>query len=887
MTWNSLIKNSLYVLFALILSACSKNVAIIYDLQCENLSDPLGIDNTSPHLSWKIKSESNNTTQQAFQILAASEQSLLSEGKADLWDSGKTESTESVWVDYSGKSLAPNSFIYWKVRVWDEDGNSSDWSTTAYFSIGLLEEKDWTASYIGTGLITEEDTSPLFRKSFEWTGRGEKAILHVNSLGYHEVYLNGKKVGDKVLTPAVSQFNKRSLSIAYDLSDELIQGNNELVLWLSRGWYRDGLPGVVAGGPFVRAQLMTEVDGIWNSLVSTNNTWLTRKSGRSTTGSWRPHQFGGEVVNAMKVLPDLTATSLNSVNWDQVQEAGGFEPSVTPQMTEPNRILKSIHPVEIKSLNDTTWFVDMGTNLTGWTEIKFPQLQAEQKVTISYCDFLDKDGNFIDGRKLTDYYIASGRKDEVFCNKFNYHAYRYIKISNLTESPKQNDITAHLIHTDFKGNSSFSCSDKDMNDVHEMIHYTLKCISLGGYMVDCPHIERLGYGGDGNASTLTAQTMYNMGPLYLNWMSAWADCMREDGSMPHTAPNPYSAGGGPYWCGFIITASWETYVNYGDDRLLKRFYPYMKKWLDYVEAYSVNGLLDRWPNTDYRNWYLGDWATPEGIDQTDNISIGLVANCYVSQCYETMAKIAKLFGEESDKQVFLKKAQELKELVHSKFYNQELKTYSTGTQIDLIYPMLAEVTPDVLIEEVKNTLYRETESRFKGHLATGLVGVPIITEWATMNGEADFMYNMLKKREYPGYLYMLDNGATTTWEHWNGDRSHIHNCYNGIGSWFYQALGGILPDEDNPGYRHIFIKPQLVNGIDWVKATKDTPYGQLSSSWKIENSRFTLDIEIPVGSSASVTLPKNSKNITLNNQKTDNQGEIKIQSGIHQIICDL
>lgn len=862
------------LLLAALFCSCSEKQLNIYDLQCENLTNPLGIDNISPHLSWKIKSDKNNTEQSAYQVIAASSTDLLSEGKADLWDSGKTGSDASFRIQYTGKPLASGELAYWKVRIWDEDGKESEWSPQAHFSIGLLENKDWTASYIGSGLDTEEDLCPLFRKSFRWDGEREKALLHVNSLGYHEIYLNGEKVSDYVLSPAVSQFNKRSLALTYDVTGHLTKGDNELVIWLSKGWYRNGLPGVVDGGPFVRARLTSLKGGSWQDEVVTDSSWSVRESGRRTTGSWRPHQFGGEVVDASNAVLSYTAAALNEFEWRNAVTAEIPEHTVSPQMTEPNSIQKTFQPVSITAFNDTTWIIDMGTNLTGLTEIKFPKLEARQKITISYCDFLDKDGNFTEHPNFNDYYIASGKENESFSNKFNYHAYRYIRLSNLRESPQPSDIKAHLVHTNYKGESSFSSSDKDLNAIHDMIRYTLGCISLGGYMVDCPHIERLGYGGDGNASTLTAQTMYDMSPLYLNWMNAWADCMREDGSMPHTAPNPYAAGGGPYWCGFIITASWQTYVNYGDDRLLKRFYPYMVKWLDYVDAHTVDGLLKRWPDTDYRAWYLGDWATPEGIDQTDEQSIGVVTNSYISDCFDTMVKIAGLLGKEADKEKYQAKSRALKELIHATYYDQEKKTYSTGTQIDLVYPLFTGVTPENLVPEVKNTLYSETENRFKGHLATGLVGVPVITQWATREREAGFMYQMLKKRDYPGYLYMIDNGATSTWEHWNGERSHIHNCYNGIGSWFYQALGGIIPDEQNPGYKHVFIRPQPVEGLDWVKANKTTPLGNLSVEWKIENNRFLLDVEIPVGCTATITLPKDDETIL-------------VGSGNHRFTCNL
>lgn len=553
-------------------------------------------------------------------------------------------------------------------------------------------------------------------------------------------------------------------------------------------------------------------------------------------------------------------------------------------MSELNRIQEKFHPVSYEVSGDSSWIFDMGKNFTGWTKIKFPQLQVNQKIRISYCDFLDENGNFRDGL-YEDYYIASGKKNECFINKFNYKAYRYLKLSNLGQAPDLSDITACLIHTDYNGNSSFSCSDEDLNAIHDMVHYTLRCLTLGGYMVDCPQIERLGYGGDGNASTQTVQTLFNLSPLYMNWMQAWADCMKEDGSMPHTAPNPYSAGGGPYWCGFIITASWAAYQNYGDCRMLERYYPYMQKWLEYVARYTENGLLKPWPDTEYRGWYLGDWATPTGVDQTNPLSIDLVNNCFMSVCFQTMSKIAALLNKNQDRQNYENRYKELNALIHSTFYDDQKKSYATGSQIDLIYPMLVGATPEEDISSVRSTLYQVTENDFKGHLATGLVGIPVITEWAVKNGQADFVYGMLKKRGYPGYLYMLDNGATTTWEHWNGERSRIHNCYNGIGSWFYQALGGINTDEKNPGYKHIFIRPQLVEGISWVDVSKDTPYGELKLKWEKDNASFVMNVHIPVGSTATVLLPVESKQITVNGKDSDSSRSLEISSGDYRICC--
>ncbi len=872
-----------FILFLVVTSCQSFSPVEVDGLRCEALENPLGIDSTSPHFSWLLKSDGRGCQQTAYQILVASSEQLLAEGKADLWDTGKMVSDQSIWIPYQGTRLFSKSYVYWKVRIWDEKENVSQWSRPAYFSVGLLNEDDWKARYIGMNDSLGAPSSPLFYKKFQRKGDQGKTLLHVNSLGYHEVYINGQAISEAVLTPAVSQYDKRSLAVTYEVTEYLQKGENDLVIWLGQGWYHDGLPGVEKGGPFVRAQLEEGSGNSWDVSLATDSSWNVRESGYQST--WRKYRLGGEVVNASLFLPDLTATSLCQAQWEKAKAVKIPVHRTTPQMVECNLIQKEFHPLSVLSLGDTAWVFDMGTNFTGWTKIRFPRLDSLQRIQINYCDFLDAQGNFIENSNY-DVYIASGRENEIFTNKFNYHAYRYLKISNLDKALPLSDVTACLIHTDYKGYSSFACSDEDLNAIHRMVQHTLNCLTLGGDLVDCPHVERLGYGGDGNASTVTMQTMYNMAPLYVNWMQAWGDCMREDGSMPHTAPNPFSAGGGPYWCGFIITASWQTYVNYGDSRLLKRYYPYMQKWLEYVQQYSPEGLLEQWGSVDYRNWYLGDWATPVGIDQTDPRSIDVVNNSFIVYCYQTMAKIARILEKEQDCLFYQEKAESLKQLVHKTFFDDKQKIYSTGTQIDLIYPMLVGATPNEELVNVKNTLFSVTADRFKGHLSAGLVGIPVITEWAVKNRQADFMYAMLKKREYPGYLYMLDNGATTTWEHWNGERSHIHNCYNGIGSWFYQALGGILPDENNPGYKHIFIRPQLVNGVDWVKVTKDTPYGLLKVEWEKNDSTFRIDVVIPAGSEATLDLPVIARSVTINGMKVQKLDDITIKSGHYQIYAD-
>ncbi len=872
---------ALAIFLSVIMQSCTdkRSEARVYDLTCENLVNPDGLGTSEPCLSWKISSDRNGASQKAYQVLVASDTSLLNEKEADLWNSGKIMNSDQILVKYAGKQLGSRSSCVWKVRIWDDKNKISEWSPVSEFSIGLLNESDWTAEYIILENKNEKSSSPQFHKSFEISEPPSRILIYVNSLGYHEVYLNGNKVGNQVLAPAVAQFNKRSQVIAYDVTSGIKSGKNDLVIWAGRGWYAPGLPGVVTDGPVVRAQMDMQINGKWNTIIKTDTSWKARHSGYYTLGTWKPGEFGGEIVDASLLLPDLTGESIRKTEWQSATAVNIPGHKATAQLTEGNVITDTLKAVSVIEAGKNKWMADIGTTLTGLTEIRFNNLKKGQKIEMLFCDHLNKEGKPVDqGQK--DYYIASGIRGETFRNRFNYHGFRYIFINNLDTEPAKEDISAFPVRTGYRLASSFECSDPDMNIIHNMIFYTLQNLSLGGYLVDCPQIERLGYGGDGNASTETAQTMFDLAPLYRNWLQAWGDCLREDGGMPHTAPNPYPAGGGPYWCGFIITASWRTYMNYGDKRILEKYYPAMQKWISYADKYSPSGLLEGWPETDYRAWYLGDWASPEGTDHTDKRSVKLVNNCFMAVCFETMEKIATALGKSNEAENYAARKLKIAEQINNELFDKDSKTYGSGIQVDLTYPLLAGIVPDDLKEPVTEKLREVILNEHNGHIATGLVGIPVFTEWCTMNGEADLMYSMLKKRDYPGYLYMIDNGATTTWEHWNGARSRIHNCYNGIGSWFYQSVGGIRKDETEPGYRHFIIDPDIPEGITWASTKKELPYGTVSVDWKIEGDYMNLDIELPVGCTANFVLPNEVKKYKLNGKEESKVGSsVDLTSG--------
>ena len=806
-----------------------------YDLLCEGLDSPLGIDTTVPHFSWKHKLTRNGQGQTAYEIEVGSDIAGLNHGEADLWKSGKVESDCQVMVPYAGLPLSSRQLCYWRLRTWDEKGRVSAWSKAERFAIGVLD--GLSGDYIGC-----DAESAKLKTSIHLTKlKGSPVFAHINSLGYHELYVNGSKVGDYVLQPAMSQLDRHSLIVCYDITPYLHKGENELIIWLGQGWYKAVTFNAQHPCPLVKAEVCQLSDGLWNMLAKSDSTWEAAGTAISYTGSWYPLRFGGEMVDA-----GLAET------WQAARCYQVDSMRATPQLFEGNRITDRLDPVSVTNLEDGSLLLDFGRIVTGWLQAGFAGLKKGDKVTMEYSDYIPVGASF-ESQGESDVYVASGQAPETFCNRFHHHAFRYVRI---TGAPGVNAQALQISALPRCGDkvSSFACSDDRLNAVHDMIHYTMQCLTFSGYMVDCPHLERMGYGGDGNSSTMTLQTMYDVAPTYMNWLEAWGYNVESDGSLPYVAPAG-GGGGGPYWSGFIIKAPWRTYLNYGDRRPMERMYDKMKLWLGYVRQNSAGGLLQPWPDTRNRMWFLGDWLAPDGVDMGGE-SVIHANNCFIVDCLGDMASMARVLGRTEDEQEFAAWQEDIRKALNDKYFHDGI--YANGTPLDMSYALLAGVpSRDTLYNCVNNRLVEDSRGRYGSHIAAGLFGVPVFTEWAIKNRQADLMADILRQPDYPGYLHMIANGATATWEYWNGERSRVHNCYNGIGTWFYQALAGLRPDESSAGYRHFVIDPQYPEGVTWVRASKPTPYGLVEVYWKKNEDTgiITLEVTIPVGSTATVYGP--------------------------------
>ncbi len=690
--------------------------------------------------------------------------------------------------------------------------------------------------------------TPMLRKKIILTEEPSyygSVYLDVASIGYHEVYVNGMKVGDFVMQPAVSQLDVMALEVQYRIRKYLKKGENELLLWIGQGWGR------------VYRQTAAASATVWWSntreigdLAETDTSWETSPSGYSYTGSWQPMQFGGERYDA-RAKPEWRAASRVPMEiGDTVvtpdYTAYFFKRGIRGQEFKGNRIVDTLKFLSYEMEQDSSLVIDFGSVVTGWFNAVFSPMEAGTAVSMEYLDHRDAKPPFTE----TDIYISDGEGQDIFQNRFHMHAFRYVRIKGAgIVAARALQISA----VDPDSGATFECSDSRLNAIHDMVKHTLSCLTFNGYMVDCPHIERMGYGGDGNSSTMTLQTLWDVRSTYANWMQAWVDAMQPDGELPYVAP-AFRTGGGPYWCGFIIKAPWRTCLNYGDPSLIHRHYGDMKRWLEYIERHSNDYILQPWADNERHSWFLGDWAVPEGVDKGGE-SVLHASSCFISDCLADMVRMASMTGHPDDAQHYAAWRQNLNASIQRHFYHPETHTYANGTPLDQCYALLMGIPPDsITAAAVETKLINDCHHKYRDHIAAGLMGVPVFTEWCIRERQADLMATILRQPDYPGYLYMIENGATTTWESWDcgrpgkEDRSRVHNCYNGIGIWFYQALAGIRPDPEEPGYKHFFIDPQPCEGVEWVKATKPTPYGTI----RVDIEKGQLKVEIPQGTTATV-----------------------------------
>lgn len=848
--------------FAATVAAVLVAAATPENLRCESLRNPLGIDRAQPRLSWAIPPGGRGLAQTARQVLVADSPEALAADRGTLWDSGKVESDQSQWVPYAGAELRKGMRCWWKVRVWDQVGTASLWSEPAYFCVGPLSSADWRGAWIGADWMkNNEGPLPWLRKTITLEQVPDAAVAYVCALGYYELYVNGRKVGDDVLSPAVSDYGKRGLYLTHDIAKHLVKGKNSIGLWLGRGWSTGVLNNAGTVGPMVKAEISITIGGAAPLSLVTDNTWKAHPSHITTLGSGMSGSYGGELVEAEKEIVGWSAVDFDDLSWRAAAVHHPPTPVIAAQMMEPNRMLDEIRAVDVQPV-DGGFVIDMGRNYTGFFELAMPDgLARGTKVVMEFADKRFPDGKFqVYGQRSE--YVARGNGGEKFRNRFNYAAFRYAIIKGLPRAPKPEEARGWLVTTAYASMSSFVCDNPLLNKIHDMMCWTYRCLSLGGYTVDCPHRERLGYGGDSGTSMHMGMLNFSTGPFYAKWAADWRDAQNEAGDVPYTAPYAQDAGGGPVWSGFCITMPWQIYLTYADRRPLEQGWPVMQKWLAFIETKMGDGLMQSYVGIGCAGspvWnFLGDWVPPgrkQGKDRVDDRSTLFFNNCYLVYCLQLAGKIGRVLGDNAQAAIYETRARELAARLHERFLNPDGATYVNGEQTYLVMPLLFGITPPEVVPRVMEALEHDIRVTRNGHLNTGMHGNYFMAKYLIDRRRNDLLALMHTKEDFPSFGYMLRNGATTIWEEWDGDNSQIHNTMISVGLWFFEGLAGIRYDERAPGFKHFFAAPGTESGLKRVEASLTTGYGKIASAWRVDNGTLHWSLTVPPNTSATVTIP--------------------------------
>jgi alpha-L-rhamnosidase len=818
-----------------------------FDLQCEYMTDPLGIDVEIPRFSWKLSNPGHirGQKQTGYQIMVASSRALLDQDRSDIWNSGRVDSSQSILVPFAGGKLLSNQECYWKVRIYDKDKKLSEWSSVARFSMGLLHPEDWTGTWIHHRSASWEKHI-WYRKNLNLTSNVSQAFIHVASVGYHELYVNGKKVDDRVLAPALTRLDKRVLYVTYDISKELTKGKNTISIWNGPGWSRYVFFKTTSA---LRVGFNARTDDGHVVTMVSDTSWRCEVSSSENSGEIRYNDNGGEVIDARRQNPNWNRADFDDSKWEHPVEVK-INAVLSAHMVEPTRIIDTIRAKTITG--DGPFRIDMGRNFTGWLKIEMNGLSFGDTVIIKVAD---------DDKTIQDYgqrskYISNGEARGTFCHRFNYVAGRYVTIEGLKNKPLLSDVTGYALSTDLKRTGNFSCSSKLLNDIYETDLWTYRANTTEGFTSDCPHRERLGYGEEGFATAWgICLPNYRSGAYLMKRARDWTDVQETNGWIHHTSPQINEHFGGPMWSSEGLNTGWEFYQTFGDRRMLEVIYPTARRWLEFLESNVSDGLLQ--PYIKHRGKFLGDWAAPQQRREWgDSPEALFFNNCVYAMNLETFVEIAKILNKPDDIVIFGDRLKALKPLIHDHFFNKEKNIYSLGGQVQLAFPLLTSITPVELRKTIIASFDKEI-SEVHPYLDMGSSGLPVLLKYLIEQSEnSEVVFQHLSKTTEPGYGYFLSRGETTWPEYWSVDvSSRIHTCYTGIASYFIKSLGGIRADPDHPGYKSFLIKPAVAGDLRFAEATIESPYGQIRSRWEVNGGIFSLKVSIPANSNATVYVP--------------------------------
>ena len=852
----------LFPLFVACVMCCVQLVAATIspvELKCEYESSPL-LERQNPRLQWinsnpKLK---QGARQSAYRIRVATAPSFDNL----VWDTGKVLSSQSAFVPYEGEPLRSRTSYWWQVMVWDENGEPSAWSEPAQWHMGLLSEDEWQGKWIGApwqGELSydsrgtmEFDAAPLLRKEFSVKKGLKSARYYGTGVGYHELYLNGERVGEDYLSPNQTNYTLRPelkdkgivvtdpfeeytvMYLSHDFTSQLKEGDNAIGVILGDGFYnitRHWVQGY--GTPRFIGQIELEYEDGTKEIISSDESWRVERSAIT-----RNQIYYGECYDARLEHDGWSKAGYDDSAWQGAALKAAPCGKLAPQNGPADRITERFAPVEFEKREDGTIRVKFPVEVSGWVALKNIKAAAGQQISIKYLSESAGNGDNI--------YIAKGSGDESYHARFTWFVFSEVEISGISDLAAE-QVEAHAVNTAVERSGEFRTSNDLINKINEIWQRSQLDNMHGSIASDCPHRERSAYTGDGQVACVTVMHNFSTQSFYNKWIRDIRGAQTPEGYVPNGAPWQPGCGGGVGWGAAMEIMPWEFYRHYGDMEMLEANYKSMKAHVDWMTTWvQPNGIMHSQDPQQWKN--LGDWLPPRALPRNE-----LVHTFFLWQCADIASKTATLLGHNDDSSHYARLRDRTAEAFHNVFYDPATGSY--GKHGSNVLALVIGV-PKERKAKVVETL-RANIAEVNDHLDTGIVGTRHLFEVLCDNGLVDLAYKIINQRDFPSFGWWIEQGATTTWEQWDGGNSRNHPMFGGGIGWFYRDLAGLEPI--GAGYSSFRVRPVLPEGLEWVEYSHLTTYGDVAIKWQHKDGKFALQCDVPVGSTAIVWVPFSSE----------------------------
>lgn len=893
-------KNLLRNLFAAAAIAVAPGMSAGVDIvnaTVEGMSEPLGLDTDVPRFSWQLVSDRSDVLQSGWRVIVSSTPEKAERLEGDLWDSGLRDGRRQTWIEYEGKPIPDNGRAYWRVMARTNKGNAP-WSRVREFGMGLRGEGHWSGRWIGLETQTPDEVrgrhtvlpARYLRKEFRLKDKPVKrATAHITGLGLYRLFIGGEEVAPaERLKPVPSDYRRTVYANSFDVT-ALMDSVTPVGIMLGNGRYfpmqqhkAGKIP--VFGRPAVRLNIIVEYADGSRQKFATDDSWRITVSGPIRSNN----EYDGEIYDARMELGDWTEAGYDDSGWRPVDRAaipyGTPRGQMTPNMTG---ILVG-HPRIAARFGGKadTLLLDFGENMAGHIRIS-PRGAAGDTVKVRYAERLDSVGriytaNLRDARS-EDIYVCNGREASVpgffWEPSFVYHGFRYAEVSGMPEATANDFEAVSVADPMAEPQTPFVCADSTLTAVVANARRGIRA-NYKGMPVDCPQRnERQPWLGDRTVGALGESYLFDNSRLYAKWIKDICDAQREDGSIPDVAP--------AFWYYYTDNITWPSALLFVSDMLMKRYaderpmreaYPHMKRWMNHMlKEYSKDGIITR-------DRY-GDWCMPpespelihseDPARQTDG---ALISTAYTVACLDMLGRFASMQGLEADSLRWHTLRDSTKSAFNRRFLTLRRGTspvpghplypdsvfYGNNTVTANLLPLAFGIVPDSLRSTVADNVIATIINGNGGHIASGVIGTSWLMRTLADTGYGDVAFLLASNRTYPSWGYMLDKGATTIWELWNGDtaapwmNSGNHVMLLGdLLTWCYEDMAGIRPGD---GYGRFVLAPDFsVPDCETLSASTHTPFGPVSSSWAKGPQGVEWDVELPPNTTADVCLPDGTR----------------------------